>query len=144
MYSLCCFPFSNLAMELFEKEAMAWDVPQMRCKAPVGAQKGEGRPKRKSDRKTKRSQGEKKASGRALKAAKLTHSQAGPSLAVNKIKEKEERVMGVSGSMARVPIQVREGKCVAKGSEHCAAFHLYTKEGTVCPYLSRPVTPVSH
>lgn len=106
MYSLCCFPLSNLAMELFEKEAMAWDIPQMRCKAPVGAQKGEGsgRPKRKSDRKTKRSQGEKKASGRALKAAKLTHSQAGPSLAVNKIKEKEERVMGVSVSMVRVPI----------------------------------------
>ena len=99
-------------MELFEKEAMAWNTLQMRCKAPVGTHKaeGSGRPKRKSDRTTKRSQGEKKANGRALKAAKLTHSQAGPSLAVNKIKAKEERIMVVSRSLARVATRVGEGR----------------------------------
>ena len=84
-------------MELFEKEAMAWDSLQMRCKAPVVAPRGEvsGRPKRKPDRKTKRSQGE-KTNGRVLKAAKLAQTQAGPSLAVGKIKAKEERLVSAS------------------------------------------------
>ena len=131
-------------MELFEKEAMAWDTLQMRCTAPVGAQKGEGsgRPKRKPDRKTKRSQGEKKANGRALKAAKLTHNQTGPSLAVNKIRAKEERVMEVSRSLVRVATCVSGISYLARGllRTPCRLPSVRGGQNSLSLYLSHPVS----
>lgn len=89
MYSV--FFLHYLAVELFEKEAMAWDSLQLRYKMP-GAPKEEasGRPKRRSDRKAKRPKAE-KTNGRVLKAAKLAHNQAGPNPAISRIKAKEER-----------------------------------------------------
>ena len=83
----------HLAAELFEKEAMAWDSLQTRCKMPAGAPKEEasGRPKRRSDRKAKRPKAE-KMNGRALKVAKLTHNQAGPNPAVGKVKATDGRI----------------------------------------------------
>ena len=102
VFTLCSLFVCHLAVEHFEKEAMAWDSLQMRCKMSTVKEEPRGRPKRRPDRKAKRPQGEKKTNGRVLKAAKLSHNQAGPCLAVNKIKAKDERIAVSRSSCMRV------------------------------------------